>query len=326
MTLPLSVNLMPEGPVSELVELARLAESLGYGRCWVYDEGLVTRDVYVALTAIALGTDSIRLGPGITNPYVRHPGATATAVASLDELSGGRAFVGVGAGGGLTLGPMGIQRRKPVVAVRDMVAALRGLFAGETVDLDGEVFSLREARIDYGRPDIEIILAGRGPRMTALGGAVADGFNLSYIHKGLLGGHARALRAAAAERLDRFVITYSTMIASTDTELEEARAALTFRLVDSPPEVKELIGMTPADTDAIRAGLARGGTAAAAEAVRPEWVPDFVITGRPDAAASELLTLMDANGIDEFQLPVLELDGAAELIERTAAMFAAQSR
>ena len=48
---------------------------------------------------------------------------------------------------------------------------------------------MREARIDYGRADIEVILAGRGPKMTALGGAVADGFNLSYIHKDLLGSH-----------------------------------------------------------------------------------------------------------------------------------------
>ena len=53
MTLPLSVNLMPKGPVAEVADLAVLAERLGYRRCWVYDEGLVTRDVYVTLAAIA---------------------------------------------------------------------------------------------------------------------------------------------------------------------------------------------------------------------------------------------------------------------------------
>ena len=319
MTIPLSVNLMPEGPVDELVELARLAEQVGCSRCWVYDEGLVTRDVYVALTAIALGTESIRIGPGITNPYVRHPGATATAVATLDELSGGRAFVGIGAGGGLTLRPMGIEQKRPLVAVRDMVTALRGLFAGETVDLDGEVFSLSKARLDYGRPGIEVILAGRGPKITDLGGRVADGFNLSYIHKSLLGSHSAALRAAAGDR--PFVITYSTMFASTDAELEEARAALTFRLVDSPPAVKDLIGMTDRDTDAIRAGLSEGGARAAASFVKPEWVPDFVITGASSEASAELRSLMEINDIDEFQLPVQELKGAAAQIERAAKMF-----
>ena len=162
MTLPLSVNLMPDGPVADLADLAVLAERLGYRRCWVYDEGLGTRDVYVTLTAIALATERILLGPGITNPYVRHPGVTAAAVATLDELSGGRAFVGLGAGGGLTLDPLGIDRRRPVAALGDMVGALRALFEARIVDPEGEPFSFRSASLGYGRPAIEGRLAGRG--------------------------------------------------------------------------------------------------------------------------------------------------------------------
>ena len=319
MTLPAGVNLMPDAPVSELVELAVLAERLGLRRCWVYDEGLATRDVYVTLTAIALATSSIRIGPGITNPYVRHPGATAVAVATLDELSGGRAFVGLGAGGGLTLDPLGIARRRPLAAVGETVAALRGLFAGETVDMEGEMVSLRRAHLGYGRADIEIIMAGRGPKMTALGGAVADGFNLSYVHKELLGAHAEMLRTAAGDR--PFVISYSTMVAATGADREEARAALTFRLVDSPPEVKALIGMTDAEVESIRTALAAGGPRRAAELVRPEWIDYFVVTGSVADAGAELRGLLTTNDIDEFQLPLLETAGAAELIERTAAMF-----
>ncbi len=319
MNLPVSVDLMPDAPVRELVELAVLAEQLGCPRCWVYDEGLVTRDVYVTLTAIAEHTQAIPLGPGITNPYVRHPGATAAAVASLDELSGGRAFLGLGAGGGLTLDPLAIERYRPLTAVRDMVETLRLLFAGERVDHDGPVFSFRDAHLTYGRADIEIIMAGRGPKMTALGGEVADGFNLSYIHKPGLGDHVRTLREAAGDR--PFRISYSTMIATSDSEFESARSQLTFRLVDSPGTVKELIGMTDEDTTAIRSSLAEGGPALAARHVRDEWVPEFVITGTPAECAAELADLMGDNGIDEFQLPVLEVAGAAELIERAAAMF-----
>ena len=129
-SLPLSVNLMPNSPVLDVVDLGVLAEQLGYRRCWVYDEGLHTRDVYVTLTAVALATEKILIGPGITNPYVRHPGVTAAAVATLDELSGSRAFVGIGAGGGLTLDPLGIQRQNPVRALSEMVKASRGLFRG----------------------------------------------------------------------------------------------------------------------------------------------------------------------------------------------------
>ncbi len=317
--IPVSVNLMPAGPVADIVDLAVLADDLGLARCWVYDEGLVTRDVYVTLTAIAARTASIPLGPGITNPFVRHPGATAAAIASLDEFSGGRAFVGIGAGGGLTLDPLAIERRRPLTAVAEMVHVLRRLFAGDRVDHDGHAFSFRNAKLQYARPDIDIIVAGRGPKMTALGGEVADGFNLSYIHKDLLGSHAKALRQAAGSR--PFLITYSTMIALTDEEYEDARSQLTFRLVDSPPAVKELIGMTEADVANLRSALAEGGPRLAARHVDPEWVSSFIIAGTAAECAEELHTLMADNDIDEFQLPVLDPEGAAGFIERTAEMF-----
>lgn len=310
---------MPDAPVAEVVELAVLAEQLGLARCWVYDEGLVTRDVYVALTAIASRTDRISLGPGITNPFVRHPGATAAAIASLDELSGGRAFLGLGTGGGLTLGPLGIKPRQPLATVAETMQTLRRLFAGERVDHDGLNFSFADAHLDYARPDIEIILAGRGPKVTALAGADADGFLLSYVHKDLLGPHARALRAACGAR--PFHISYSTMIATTEAQLEEARAALTFRLVDSPTRVKQLVGITDSDVAKIRSALAEGGPRHAAKHIDPEWVSQFVISGTVGECAAEIAELLKTNDIDEFLLAVLEVDGGAALIERAAAMF-----
>ena len=234
----------------------------------------------------------------------------------------------------MTLDPLAIEQTKPLTAVRDMVMALRGLFAGETVDLDGEIFSLRNASIDYARPDIDVILAGRGPKMRALGGLVADGFNLSYTHKSLLGSHTTAMRAAGSGNDRPFEITYQTMVVTNEADFEAARAILTFHLVNPPPGVKELIGMTDADADAIQAALASGvGTdgasrgpyltprQAAAELVKPEWVHNFVLTGSPIEAGAELRDLMDTNDIDQFLLPVYELNGAAELIERTATMF-----
>ncbi len=317
----MSVNLMPTGPIEQVVELAKLAEHLGFARCWVYDEGLVTRDVYVTLSAIAQATDRIRIGPGITNPYVRHPGATAAAVASLDELSDGRAFLGLGAGGGLTLNPLAIDRHRPVAAVAEMVSTVKQLWAGETVSHVGEAFSFDRARLDYGRADIEIILAGRGPRMLQLGGSAADGFYLSYVHRSLLGPAVADLRAANPKRERPFTIVYSTMVATSEADLEAARAQLTFRLVDSPDEVRLLLGMTEADVVAIRQGLAEGGPAAAAVHVKPEWVPEFVATGDRGEVGPRLRSLLVDNGIDEFQVPVSDLDTGAALMESMAALL-----
>ena len=95
MNLPVSVNLMPTAKVERMVELAQLSEKLGYRRCWIYDEGLHTRDVFVTLTSIATATNSILICPVITNPYVRHPVVTASAISSFFEVSKVRAFVGL---------------------------------------------------------------------------------------------------------------------------------------------------------------------------------------------------------------------------------------
>ncbi len=307
-SLPLAVNLMPDGPAAQVAELARLAEDRGAVRCLVYDEGLHTRDVYITLAAVAGATERIPIGPGITNPFVRHPGATASAIATLDELSGGRAFLGLGAGGGLTLGPLAIDRVRPVSTVEEMVVTLRRLFAGERVDHEGATFSFHQAGLDYGRPDIEIMLAGRGPRMTALGGRLADAFHLSYIHKDLLGDHVRALRAAAGGR--PFRVSYSTLIVTNDAEQEAARAQLSFRIVDSPAEVRERIGMTDEHVAAIRGALATGGPAAAAAEVDPAWLPGFVLIGSEAECGAELRAILADNDIDEFQFPVPSVAGA----------------
>ncbi len=318
--LPLSLNLMGTAPVGQLVELARLADEAGYRRCWVYDEGLATRDVYVALAAMASATSRIMLGPGVTNPYVRHPAATATAIATLDELSGGRAFLGLGAGGGLTLEPLGIDRRRPLSTVAAMIADLRALWAGERVTRHDGPYTFRGAHLDYGRPDIEIIIAGRGPKMLELGAAAADGFYLGYIHTSMLADAVAALRArtATGERPRRFTITYSTMVARTAADLEAARAQLTFRLVDSPPEVRALLGMSDDQVGAVKRSLADGGPAEAARHIDPAWVGDFVIDATDGRIGPRLRSLLDRD-IDEFQLPVTDLETAPDLIRRVAA-------
>src|SRR5215472_1719211 len=77
----------------------RLVEELGYGHLWVADERLM-RNVYACLTVAALNTHRIGLGTAVTNPYTRSPALTAAAIATVDELAGGRVILGLGAGGG----------------------------------------------------------------------------------------------------------------------------------------------------------------------------------------------------------------------------------
>ena len=311
-----SVNLMAKAPVGEIVELAVLAEQMGYERCWLFDEGVMTRDVFVTLAAIAERTSTIKIGPGITNPYVRHPGATAAAIASIDELSDGRAFIGVGAGGGLALGPLAVERTRPLQVVADAVTAMRGLFAGDTVTMTSETFALNNARLEYARPDIEIIMAGRGPRMTSLGGRISDGFYLSYPYLPALADQVKTIRDAAAG--EKRHIAWSTGIARDEHELQQMQAQLTFRLVDSPPAVREALGISDDQRDALRLALAEGGPPSAAHLVQEEWLKSFGVIGDTETCRHTISETASQCGVTDFIVPVQDLDRAEELITACA--------
>ena len=317
----LACMVMPEGPVDQVVHAAVEAERLGCSRVWIPDEGLAARECWVTLGAVAAATSSVEIGTGITNAYTRHPGMTAAAVATLDEASSGRAALGIGPGGALTLTPLAIERRAPITAMRELVTTSRALWSGETVDHTGTAGGFNRARLGYGRPDIPIWLAGRGPRVIRLAGELADGFILSFVHKELIGEHVAAMRGAAGEHgRSRPRLCYMTILATTDRAREAARASLTFRLVDSPDSVKARIGLDPQTEAAMRQGLSDGGPAAAARLVRDDWVDAFVICGTVDECRHELAELVALHGIDEFQVSVNDLESAAQDLALAAAV------
>jgi 5,10-methylenetetrahydromethanopterin reductase len=315
------VNLIPETAIDRMVELAVEAEGRGFHRCWVYDEGLVTRDVHVTMTAIAAATDTLLIGPGITNPYTRHPAQTASAIASLDEMSGGRAFLGIGAGGSLTLDPIGLERTRPLTAVQEAIDVARALFSGSAVSYRGETVELSSATMGYGRPDTEIWLAGRGPKMLGLGGASADGVMLDFIHIDTLGDYVELIRDGASRTGNRPRICYSTAMVTDEDDLEFVRPHMTYRLVDAPPAVKERLGIGTDDVDRIRTALF-GGLAAAAEHVRDEWVMPFVISGSAAECGEKLESLVERHGIDEFLLPMFEMPDPKGYLHRVATALA----
>lgn len=313
----LGVNLIPEAGAASIVELAVEAERLGFTRCRVYDEGIVTRDVYVVMTAIALATERMTIGPGITNPYTRHPAQTASAIASLDELSGGRALLGIGAGGSLALDPIGLERRSPLAAVAETIEIARALFSGAAVDHDGTFAVLRSARLSYARPDIEIWLAGRGPKILQLGGRLADGVILDFLHHDTIASSVELVREAGAAAGRRSRICYSTVLVTDDDDLEFVRPHMTYRLVDAPPPVQAAIGLGAPDVDRIRAAMA-GGLAAAAELVRDEWVLPFVIHGSRDECRAAVADLVERHDIEEFLLPMFDMPDPSGYLRRVA--------
>jgi len=167
--------LLPSRPVSELLELAVAAEALGYDDFWLADERFF-REAYTILGLVASRTSRMRLGPGVTDPYSRHPALTAMAIATLDEVSHGRAVLGVGAGvSGFR--ELGVDVSRSATAIREGVTLIRSLLAGETVTLKGDALSFTDGRLDVRapRPDVPIYVASQREAGCRVAGRVADG-------------------------------------------------------------------------------------------------------------------------------------------------------
>src|SRR5262249_4537098 len=145
----------------EVAELAVRAEALGYDDVWLADERFF-REVYATLAVVAQRTTRVRLGPCVTDPFTRHPALTAMAIATLAEIAGGRAELGMGAGvSGLR--ELGIDGARSATAIHEAIALVRELLAGETVTVKGQRVSFHDGRLDFTplRADVPIYVASQ---------------------------------------------------------------------------------------------------------------------------------------------------------------------
>jgi 5,10-methylenetetrahydromethanopterin reductase len=163
-----------EEPTGRLVELAQRAEAAGFDRFGVSDWRFY-QDCFVVMTACLQATHTLEVESLVTDPYVRHPGLTAAALATMDELSNGRAIMGIG-GGVEQPAFWGEGRPHPVQAVRETIEICRGMWRGEEVNLEGRVLRVRGAKLHFvaPRPNLRVLLAARGTRMLELAGELAD--------------------------------------------------------------------------------------------------------------------------------------------------------
>lgn len=297
----LGIQIIPTMPAAEVIETAVAADELGYDFCLLADEGFMS-DVYVMLGAIAQQTQRIQLGP-VTNGYTRHPAVTATAIATLDDLSGGRALAMLVAGGSMVLSPMGIPRDAPLTVMRETIAILRQLWRGEEVTWQGKRYSLERARLHDGQPHaIPIWLAVRGEKMLELAGQEADGVVL--MARSDVGPALEIVAQGEAGRSSRCVRVYMDRIAYTPQLLDEASALYAYVLMDSPQRMLDGLGIGAEEIQTIRNAMAAGGPAAAMPFVRPEMIQRYQIAGTPAECREAVQTLIATYALDALVMNV----------------------
>jgi 5,10-methylenetetrahydromethanopterin reductase len=214
--------LLGEHPPERLKRLAQLAEEHDFEHLWYADEKFF-RDPYASLAYLSQHTARIQLGPCVTDPFTRHPAITAMAMATLDELTGGRGVLGIGAGfSGVEA--MGIHRQKVVRTLREAIELIRQLWAGGTVTFQGETVAFHSGALNFpSRPDIPILVASAGPQILRLAGEIADAVMLGDLASPTAIRKALDFTAEGAKRAGRttdalYRITRLNLILSDDLE------------------------------------------------------------------------------------------------------------
>ena len=147
-------------------------------------------------------------------------------------------------------------------------------------------------------------MAGRGPKMLAMGGELADGVALDSLFKESLPELVKLVLNGAKISGNQPRICFSTSIITTDAALEETRPHMTYRLVNQPAPIRKRIGLTDEDTNAIHSAMA-GGIEAAGKLVKDKWMEPFVIMGSIEECAKEIREICQQNGMNEFIVPIL---------------------
>lgn len=168
--------------LEDLVKHVKYAEEIGFDSIQIADD-FGFRDVFAVLAVMGMETNKVTISP-ITNFYSRNPALVAMGIATVDEISNGRARLGLVAGGSMTLRPLCIPMwNRPIRTLIEGIEICERLFRGETVDYDGDIFKLRGARLQVRslRETIPIYVAARGPQMLKTAGMFAHGVMLGDI-------------------------------------------------------------------------------------------------------------------------------------------------
>ncbi len=294
----------------ELIEIAQLAENLGYDSIWVPE--MWGRDAFSILGLLASHTKRIKLATGIISIYSRTPAMIAQTVATLDEISDGRIILGLGTSGPVVIENWhGVPYEKPLQRTREYVEIIRMILNSERVNYEGEIFKLKNFRLQFKpiKKNIPIFIAAMGSKNIKLTGEIADGWIPFLVPpENLAGGKKELLSGAEKVGRNTGQIEVSPYIPAAVSQDEDLAKSI----------IKEYIayyvgGMGTfyhnamvrygfqAEADMIVDRWSKGDKSGAIEGVSNEIVNSLSICGNTEAGRSKIAQYID-NGAD---LPII---------------------
>jgi probable F420-dependent oxidoreductase len=312
-------TLKPDHTLERTLALTRQAEDAGFDYGWLFDSHVLWREPYVLLTLMAGATTRLRLGTCVTNPATREPSVTASALAVLDEVSGGRMDLGIGRGDSArrVLG----KAPTTMATLEEAIVVIKALVEGRAVEYEGA-----ELRLPWtGKWRLPVWVAGYGPMALAMTGRVADGIILQLADPDLIRWFVGQVReAASGAGRDPASIRVQAAAAAYVGPRDEGRERTRWFPALVSNHVVDLVNKYPREQlPASLTGYIRDregydyhhhaevGSSNAAF-VGDEVTDRFCVLGTADEHVAKLHELADA-GVDQFNVYLMNGDEEAQL-------------
>jgi alkanesulfonate monooxygenase SsuD/methylene tetrahydromethanopterin reductase-like flavin-dependent oxidoreductase (luciferase family) len=242
---------IPAVQTSKLLKIAMVNEKSKFDSIWVPDHlvfvppGIVP-EAWSTLAAIAAVTEKAALGSCVTDPHRHHPAVLAQKVATVDQISGGRVILGLGAGEAMNLEPFGIEWKSPVSKLTEFVTIMRRLLSGDVLDYEGRFFRLKEAflQIRPAQSRVPIYFGANSPRTLRLTGEMADGWLSIPLSPELYGERLELVKEGAEnanrslEDIDIGVYIYTSVAEKAEVAYKQMET-IKSQVIPSPELLKE---------------------------------------------------------------------------------------
>ena len=296
------------GDANELVRLAVLAEQAGFDYVW-FPHDTFMGNTWVITSAVATQTTRIKIGSVGTNPYTTNPAEIATYIATLDDLSRGRAVLGLGVHTEKMVEWTGIDASDYMVRTREAVEIIRALLRGEVVNYQGDAFQWTEQcylRFEPFRDEIPIYVCAFGPEYLAMSGAIGDGSlpmitppeSAEYMVSAISGGALDAGRDPSEVDIAGCAWLSLSQNRSEATRVLSQMVSYFGPYLEAP--ALATIGLSPGDFAPLLRLVEAGRYDEAANLVTDEMT-DLAIRGTPDDVIRRIETIADM-GITQVSL------------------------
>ena len=307
-------------PLKDAIQYVQYAESRGFEAVWQAESRLV-RDAIVPMAAFAATTNRIKIGSGVINNWTRNAAVIAATYLTLDDLAPDRIICGIGAWWDPLASKVGIQRRKPLLAMRETVTVVRDLLARKRVTFQGEFIQVTDVELDvvHGRKEprnVPIYIGATGPKMMSLTGEIADGVVLNYLVSPQYNAGAMERLEIGAKKAGRSIESIDRpqlVVCSVDRDRKKALDAsrkLVTQYLGQQPHIMKASGVSQGLLDEIAQVLTWPATEEQIEEAM-KLVPDDVVqmitaSGTPDECKAKIREYVAAGATCPILYPLGE--------------------